>query len=124
VSNPRAVTVVSEDTRTRGDLARYLVAAGFEVTEVRNWPRPPAGEAVVWLTERDLHPGVAATLIRTWLAAGDASRRAVVVTWRPAALRVLSDEFAGRLFVLPPPAFGWQVVDALRAGDPGAPEAA
>jgi len=117
-----AIALVSADARTRGELARYLEEAGFAVTELAQPPRARAATALVWLTERELHPRVAETVVRAWLSAGSEARRAVVVTWRPAALRALLDEYEGRLFVLPPPVFGWQVVDALRAAAPGSRE--
>ena len=72
----------------------------------------------VWLTERDVDVRAAETVLGGWLRRG-ADRRAVVVTWRPTALRGLVDAHGGHLVVLPPPVFGWQLVDALRASDRG-----
>jgi hypothetical protein len=79
--------------------------------------------SLVWLAERDLQPRVVETVVALWLKRGG-DRRVVVVSWRPAGLRSLLDTYEGRLFVLPPPVFGWQVVDALRAETSGGPEAA
>ena len=115
------VALASTDRRTRVELARYLAAAGFEVHEFDQPPRPHGIWSLVWLADRELHTRVAETVVRDWLAGG-ASRRVVIVAWRPTALRELVEQHHPRLAVLPPPVFGWQLVDALRADDRG-PEA-
>lgn len=110
------VALASQDPRLRGELARYLVDAGFEVQEFDQPPRPHGMWALIWLTERELHARVAETVVGAWLGHGRV-RRVVVVSWHPTALRALADRHRTHLVVLPPPVFGWQVVDALRADD-------
>jgi hypothetical protein len=56
--------------------------------------------------------------VRSWIKLTRAPR-VVVVTSRPAALRELLLAHTARLAVLAAPAFGWDVVDALRANDSG-----
>ena len=53
--------------------------------------------------------------VRAWLGAKSALR-AIVVTDRPARFRDLAEARPGRIILLPAPAFGWQLVDALRDG--------
>ena len=116
------IALVSQEPRLRGELARYLGDAGFEVDEFDQPPRPRGIWSLVWLTERDLDPRLAESVVVAWLGQA-ADRRVVIVTWRPTVLRGLVERHGARLSVLPPPVFGWQVVDALRVFDPG-PEAA
>jgi hypothetical protein len=51
-------------------------------------------------------------------------QRLVVVTSKPTALRDLVASHGDRLQVLPAPAFGWDLVDALRAVPPTRPRGA
>ena len=106
------VVLVSADASSRGDLARYLAGAGFDVREVDPAAELGAAGSLVWLADAGDEPD--STVIESWLAAA-AERCAVIVTWRKAALRALVDRFAERLAVLAPPVFGYQLVDALRA---------
>src|ERR1041385_4229025 len=96
----RQVVLVARDASARGDLARYLVGAGFGVRDIDPGELPDAG-ALVWLVERDAEPDGAA--IETWLAAA-AERSAVLVSSRK--LPALMERFADRLVVLAPPVFG------------------
>jgi len=115
----RVVTVVGPNGRNRTDLAGYLQQAGFDVRAVDRMPRgSPAHRALVWLTDRDGDLVEVAATIDAWLGANGA-RRAIVVTWRPAAFRVVREAYGDRLVALPAPVFGWQVVDALRARERG-----
>jgi hypothetical protein len=117
------IGLASLDARVRDELAHYLTDAGFEVSQFELPPRPTSLWALVWLAERDVQTRTVERVVGSWLRPGH-GRRVVVVTWRPAALRALVDQHEGRLLVLPPPVFGWQVVDALRSTDRGGPEAA
>jgi hypothetical protein len=114
------LALASRDRKVRGELARYLEAAGFVVAEHDAPPRVRPS-SLVWLTDPSSDPDEIATTASVWLAAG--VQHVVIVTWRPAMLRPLCDAHGARLAVLPPPVFGWQVVDALRADD-GGPTAA
>lgn len=108
------IALVGPDEPGRRDLARYLESSGFVVFLVEPPPRPSeTSRALVWLTERDDNPADSADTIASWLDAMP-SRRAIVVTWRPAAFRAACEEHEGRLAVLVAPVFGWQISDALR----------
>lgn len=115
VSSTSIIALVGPDGAGRRDLARYLEASGFDVSLVE--PPPPASAAslaMVWLTERDDNPIDSADTIASWLDAVPA-RRAIVVTWRPAAFRAAFEAHDDRLAVLVAPVFGWQISDALRS---------
>ena len=116
------IALASRDPHEREALARYLEAAGFQVTQFDQPPRARPGWSLVWLTEREIHARVVETVVSSWLSEPRAWR-IVVVTWRPVVLRPLVEQHGGRLVVLAPPVFGWNIADPLRGGD-GGPEAA
>jgi hypothetical protein len=115
------ISLVGLDDPGRRDLARYLTGSGFEVRQAEP---PPCGTEttrfLIWLTERDDNPLDTADAVERWLGAAPA-RRAIVVTWRPAAFRAASEAYGARLAVLVAPVFGWQVSDALRSTNQGGP---
>jgi len=100
-----AVALVAADASTRKVLADYLAASGFDVRACA-LADADACAAIVLV-------GDDAAAVRGWLDAATV-RRVVVVTTRPQALKDLAAEHAERLVVLPAPAFGWDLVDALR----------
>ena len=107
----RLVTLVAPNDRSRTAVARYLERSGFEVR------RPRVSDTVctmVWLTDHDGDLSEAADAITAWLG-GNGSRHAVVVTPRPFAFRAVRETHHRRVVILPAPAFGWQIVDALWA---------
>lgn len=104
-----SVAVISRDREMRGVLARYLASAGFDVHECDELARPDSFTALVLL-------GDAIDRVRSWMELANAPR-VVVVTSRPSALKDLRADHEERLSVLAAPAFGWEVVDALR-GNP------
>jgi hypothetical protein len=107
----RLVTLVAPNDRSRTAVARYLERSGFQVR------RPRVSDTactMVWLTDHDGDLSEAADAITAWLEE-NGSRHAVVVTPRPVAFRVLREAHRRRLVILPAPAFGWQIVDALWA---------
>jgi hypothetical protein len=109
------VALVSGERRMRASLAQYLEAAGFEVRPYERPPRPPRRPWVLlWLTERGADAGTVAVAVQRWLAVRT-RHRVVVVTWRPVAFVAALAAHPGRLQVLAPPVFGWQLVDALRS---------
>ena len=116
---PRAIALVSADAQARAPLARYLEQAGFEVREQDAVVgRPPP--VLVWLSERDAAAEDVHGQVLAWLGDGEAgaagAERVIVVTSRPTALKDLVASHERRLVVLAAPVFGWQIVDALRAG--------
>jgi NADPH:quinone reductase-like Zn-dependent oxidoreductase len=111
----RVVTLVASDAQNRAEISRYLQRSGFEVRRSRVSDERCT---MVWLTEPGGDLTEVIDTIIAWLAEGDL-RCAIVVTMRPAAFRRLLEEGSGRLVVLPAPAFGWQIVDALWAAHRG-----
>jgi hypothetical protein len=112
VTGERRVALVAPADEQRTALARYLAGAAFNVHACDELAVAGGFDAVVWLAADladDLGPRA-----RSWLRRNP-PRRVVIVTARPAALRDLVASHPERLFVLPAPAFGWELVDALRA---------
>lgn len=108
----RRIALVAAADRQRTALAEYLGGAGFDVHECDELTVAGSFAGVVWLAD-----GAAddpAVRVRSWLRTAR-PHRIVVVTTRPVALRELAAAHPERLFVLPAPAFGWDLVDALRA---------
>ena len=119
MSASRRIALVSTDSRARNILATYLREVGFDVEESSELGVPGAFGAVVLLGRDDSAVATFAARVRSWMKR-TSTQRVVVVTSKPAALRELTAAHAERLSVLPAPAFGWDVVDALRPPDPGA----
>jgi len=108
---PRVIALVSSEPHE--ELVRYLESVGFDVRAFRSPLGAPREGTLVWLTNRDIDDRRVIDTIRVWLGA-KVKLRAVIVTDRPVRLRDAADDPAGRVFILPAPAFGWQLVDALR----------
>lgn len=108
------VAIVSIDNRARRDLARYVTKAGFDVHELEDIPLPSGFAGLVLIENQDT-PLLAR--LRPLLRL---TRRQVIVviTSKPASLHELVAAHSQRLVVLAAPAFGWDVVDALRATVP------
>jgi hypothetical protein len=107
----RLVTLVASNTQSRAAVSRYLQRSGFHVRR----PRVSDDQCtMVWLTEHDGDFSQVADAVEAWLAEANL-RCAIVVTMRPAAFRHLVERDGQRVVVLPAPAFGWQIVDALWA---------
>jgi hypothetical protein len=121
VTGERRVALVAPDDEQRIALARYLAGAAFAVHACDELVMAGAFDAVLWLAADLAHDLVRRA--RSWLRTNP-PRRVVVVTARPAALRDLVACHPERLFVLPAPTFGWELVDALRATTPPRPRGA
>lgn len=117
----RRVALVAGADEHRSDLTQYLANAGFEVHPCEALAVAASFGAVVWLAGDGAHDLVAR--VRSWLRS-TRPHRIVVVTFRPAALRALAAASPGRVVVLPAPAFGWDLVDALRSKIPPGPRSA
>lgn len=117
----RSVALVAAADDQRLALAHYLTAAGFDVHPCDELTVAGSFGAVVWLA-RDAVGGLTAR-VRRWLRSAR-PHRIVVVTGRPAMLRELSAAHPERLMVLPAPAFGWDLVDALRVAPTSGPRGA
>jgi hypothetical protein len=116
MSAGRRIALVSTDSRTRSVLASYMREVGFEVEESSELGVPGSFRAVVLIGRNDGDVETFAGRVRSWMKL-TSTPRVVVVTSKPAALRELTAAHAQRLIVLAAPAFGWDVVDALRAPD-------
>lgn len=108
----RRVALVAAADEQRCALTRYLDEAGFEVHPCEELGVAGAFGGVVWIAGDRGNEMVAR--IRSWLR-GPRPHRIVVITPRPALLRALAASRQARLVVMPAPAFGWEVVDALRS---------
>lgn len=117
----RRVALVSPAGDARSTLARYLTTAGFAVHEGDRPEIARSCTAVVAIDDGASDALVAE--VRAWLKL-TRLRRVVVVTAKPAALDELVAAYGDRLYVLPAPVFGWDVVDALRSSEPLRPRGA
>lgn len=116
------IALVSEADPNRAALAGYLQRAGFDVHECDELALPASFGALVAIAARHTGDELVAD-VRTWIKL-TRHQRVVVVTTRPHAFKSLVAAHSERLFVLPAPAFGWELVDALRATEPSRPRGA
>ena len=114
----RRVALVSADAHARGILGDYLTEVGFDIEQCSELGVPGSFWAIVLISKEDAAAETLAARVRAWMKR-TSTQRVVVVTSKPAALRELTAAHADRLFVLAAPAFGWDVVDVLRAPEPG-----
>ena len=108
----RRVALVSIADHHRTQLAAYLRGVGFDVHEYDQLDIPGSFDALVVLTDDRQGDDIVAR-VRPWMKPSK-HQRVVIVTSQPAALRDLVAVHGDRLSVLPAPAFGWELVDALR----------
>jgi DNA-binding NtrC family response regulator len=116
------VALVAEDASIRSTLAEYLEQAGFDVHAYDELAVPSAYTALVLIDEHDNSERLL-TDVRSWMRLAK-TQRVVVVTSKPGALKDLALSHGERLHILPAPAFGWDLVDALRAIAPSNPRGA
>lgn len=119
----RRIALVARADSARKELGDYLRSAGFDVHECTELAVAAAFAAVVVISGLDADTEQLVHDVRSWLRSSR-SQRVLVVTSRPAALKDLLASHPDRLQILPAPAFGWDVVDALRAGQPARPRGA
>jgi len=106
--------LVVRDAGTRALLAEYLRDAGFEVQTFEHAPpMATTTSTVVWVIANEDVPKEAAMLLRSWLISRS-HRRAVILTRSPRSIRGVLQVDEGRLQILVPPVFPWQLVDAVR----------
>ena len=118
----RRVALVSEPGEVRTVLAAYLESAGFEVHACDQLALPAAFSALVAISAADSTEGLVAC-VRSWMKLTK-SQQVVVVTPKPTLFKELVAASGDRLHVLPAPAFGWELVDALRSPPPSRPRGA
>jgi hypothetical protein len=120
------VALVSAAGEVRSALAGYLRSAGFDVHECEELGVPSSFAALIVLSDPNAPNAASDQLreaVRSWIKVTK-SQRVVVVTSRPTAFKDLLAVHGERLHVLPAPAFGWDLVDALRAAEPTRPRGA
>lgn len=106
--------LVVRDAKTRARLADYLRDAGFGVQAFEHAPpMATTTSTVVWVIANEDVPKEAAMLLRSWLISRS-HRRAVILTRSPRSIRGVLQVDEGRLQILVPPVFPWQLVDAVR----------
>jgi hypothetical protein len=96
-------------------LVRYLGEVGFAV---RAYATPDAAHGVqtlIWVTDPGSGDLATARAVRAWLGAS-LRARAIVVSAQPTSLRAAIDD--GRVWLLPAPASGRELADALRDMEP------
>lgn len=115
---PNAVALVSRADKARTQIARYLRDGGYDVFECEELVLPGRVVGVVLVDDHEPSE-LARTRVKGWIK-GPKPPRVVVVSSKPAGWKALSLAFGDHLFVLAAPAFGWEIVDALR-GSPRVP---
>jgi len=122
--NPkRRIALVADTNETTCALASYLTDAGFDVQQCAELPMPSVFAALVLVSWRDESSESLTAIVRSWMRFAK-TNRVVVVTPKPKALTGLLASYGDRLRVLPAPAFGWDLVDALRSSEPTRPRGA
>jgi hypothetical protein len=119
---PNAIALVSRANKAREEIATYLRGVGFDVFECEALTIASRFSGVVVIEEP---PPVAATRahVQAWIKLSRPPR-VIVVSSKPATWKALSLAHSDHVFVIPAPAFGWDIVDALRAGPAEAPRRA
>jgi hypothetical protein len=117
------VALVSVAGEARSMLAGYLRNAGFDIHECDELGVPSSFGALVVVSARDSGSDELLAEVRSWIKLTK-TQRVVVVTSKPTAFKELVAVHGERLRVLPAPAFGWDLVDALRSSEPTRPRGA
>ena len=123
IASKRRVALVSEPGEMRTALADYLEKSGFHVHACEELAVPSGFGAVVVISAQDASADAVVADVRSWIKV-TRSQRVVVVTAKPTALRDLLATHGDRLHVLAAPAFGWDLVDAIRSTEPSRPRGA
>lgn len=121
--NANDVALVGRADPVRARLAGYLRDSGFDVLELDELAFPQRLAGVVVMDDGDSSTPNVRKRVQAWIHART-PRRVVVVSPRPAGWKSLELAHPARLSVLAAPAFGWQIVDALRAPKPDDPQGA
>jgi hypothetical protein len=119
----RRIALVSSAGEARAALAGYLTGAGFEVHECAELAIPSSFGALVVISGHEARRAALVASVGSWIRLTKIPR-VVVVTPKPRAWNDLLAMHGERLTVLPAPVFGWDLVDALRAGSPTRPRGA
>lgn len=113
------MALVSRADKARIEIAKYLREVGFEVFECEELSIVSRFSGIVLIDGPD--PGaVTRAHVQAWIKL-TRPPRVIVVSSQPATWKALSLAHSDHVFVLPAPAFGWDIVDALRASPAEAP---
>lgn len=116
------IAVVARADRSRTHLAQYLVGAGYEVFACDDLAIPGRFAGLVTIDGQNPPLEFLRKRVGSWLKLG--KLLVVVISFEPASWAALALAHRHRLFVFAAPAVGWQIVDALRGGEPKAPRSA
>jgi hypothetical protein len=119
---PTVVALVAPADSARAQIAKYLRDRGYDVHECEELSIATRFTGVV-LVDRDDDGEAARASVSSWFTSPKPIR-VVVISVKPARWRALQLALGDELAVLTVPAFGWEVVDALRAGLPRLPRPA
>jgi vacuolar-type H+-ATPase subunit F/Vma7 len=114
------VALVARADQSRTQIAKYLRDGGYEVFECEDLTIASQFVGVVIIDAEAAEPTRAR--VQAWLR-GAESPRVVVISSKPTGWKALSMAHSDDIYVLAAPAFGWEVVDALRATPPTSPPA-
>jgi len=119
---PNAVALVSRPDKARVQIAKYLRDGGFEVFECEELSIASRFFGIVVVDDPD-PAALTRTHVQAWIKL-TRPPRVVVVSSKPASWKALALAHSDHVFVIAAPAFGWDIVDALRAGPADAPRRA
>jgi hypothetical protein len=106
------VALVARDGASRDQISKYLRDTGYQVFECEGLSIPSRSAGIV-IVDDHASGEIARPQVESWLRVPRIPR-IVVVSARPAGWKTLARTHSACLFVLPAPAFGWEIVDALR----------
>jgi len=115
-----SVALVARADAVRTQIANYLVAGGYQVFECEDLVSPGRFARVVIVDDPDGPVELVRTRVQAWNKIARPPR-VVVISSKPALWKPLAFAHNDELFVLAAPAFGWEIVDALRAASPETP---
>lgn len=114
------VALVARADKSRIQIAKYLRDGGYEVFECEELAIASRFVGVV-MVDTDASERARAS-VQGWLR-GSTSPRIVVISSKPSGWKALSMAHNDDVYVLAAPAFGWEILDALRATPPTLPHA-
>ena len=115
------VALVSRADKSRTQIAKYLRDGGYEVFECIDLAIASQFVGVVIVDDTEASEATRLR-VQSWLRLPK-SPRVVVISSKPSGWKALSMAHSDDIYVLAAPAFGWEIVDALRATPPTLPHA-
>ena len=110
---PNTIALVARADKSRSQIAKYLRDGGYEVFECEDLAIANQFVGVVIVDDADMSESTRAR-VQEWLE-HPMPPRVVVISTKPSGWKTLSVAHCDEVYVLAAPAFGWEVVDALRA---------